>query len=384
MTVGVLTTSFPRRAGDFAGSFFEDAVRALAAGGETVEVIAAGDGKSDEGGDVAGVAGARVWRVPPAQGARGPALFYGAGAPEALEQGGPAVWLQAVGFWAGLCERLRRRAPGWDRIVAHWLLPCGLAARACAPHLPLATHAHSGDVALLERLPGGRSLARHLAEGDADIQFASNDLLDRFARLAGRRVGRVMVRRLGRAHDSPGAFDAGHARRMEARRTLRLHHRTVLSVGRLVPVKGFDVLVRAAALAGAAASAPATVVILGDGPERQRLQAMAQRLNVDLRLPGFVARQEVPTWMAAADLYVQPSRRLRSGRTEGLPVATLEALSMGIPVVASATGGLGELPHAPPRLRLIPADNPVALAACLAPAPYDVGQSASKTDDAYG
>jgi glycosyltransferase involved in cell wall biosynthesis len=192
-----------------------------------------------------------------------------------------------------------------------------------------------------------------------------------------------MARRLGRTDDSHASFDAARARRMETRRALRLHGRTVLSVGRLVPVKGFDVLVRAAALAGAAASAPATVVILGDGPERHRLQAMAQRLNVDLRLPGFVDRQDVPSWMAAADLYVQPSRRLRSGRTEGLPVATLEALSMGIPVVASATGGLGELPQAPPRLRLVPADNPAALAACLAPGPYpfDVGQPASKTDE---
>jgi glycosyltransferase involved in cell wall biosynthesis len=62
---------------------------------------------------------------------------------------------------------------------------------------------------------------------------------------------------------------------------------------------------------------------------------------------------------------VQPSRPLPSGRTEGLPVATLEALSLGLPVVASATGGLRELPHAPPRLRLIPADDPAALAACL-------------------
>lgn len=372
MTVGVLTTSFPRHAGDFAGSFVEDAVRALAAAGESVEVISAGDGRRVEEAEAKAACvvgpGVRVWRVDASRGHHGPALFYGAGAPEALEQGGPGVWLQAVGFWAGLCERLRERAPKWDRIVAHWLVPCGLAARACAPHLPLTGYAHSGDIALLERLPAGRSLARGLAKGAVDILFASNDLLERFARLAGERVGRVMSRGARHADLAHAPLDPDSAERLEARRALRFDCRTVLSVGRLVPVKGFDVLVRAAALASAGASAPATVVILGDGPERPRLEAMARRLKVDLRLPGFVERQDVPRWMAAADLYVQPSRRLISGRTEGLPVATLEALSIGLPVVASATGGLRELRYTSPRLRLVPADDPMALAACLAPA----------------
>ena len=164
---------------------------------------------------------------------------------------------------------------------------------------------------------------------------------------------------------SPVGAVVDPAHRLAARRSLRFDGHTLLSVGRLVPIKGFDVLVRAAALAGERRGAP-SVVILGDGPERERLAALARRLGVPLRLPGFVARQDVSRWMTAADLYVQPSRRLASGRTEGLPVATLEALSLGLPVVASATGGLSELPHGAPRLRLVPADDPAALAAALA------------------
>jgi len=365
MSVGVLTTSFPRHSGDFAGSFVADSVGALSAAGAEVDVIAADDGAGAAegvlrpcpepylGGRV------RVWRVPAAV-TEGPRLFYGDGAPEALERGGAGVWGQAAAFWAGLCERLRARAGGWERIEAHWLVPCALAARAVTPSLPLTVHAHSGDVALLERLPAGAALARYLARGTRDILFASEDLRVRFGRLAGAMVGRVMPRRLPAP---PIAVDP--ARRREARRTLRLDGHTLLSVGRLVPIKGFDVLVRAAALAGDRGPAP-TVVILGDGPERSRLTAMAGRLGVDLRLPGFVQRQDVPRWMTAADLYVQPSRRLASGRTEGLPVATLEALSLGVPVIASATGGLSELPHAAPHLRLVPADDPAALAALLA------------------
>jgi glycosyltransferase involved in cell wall biosynthesis len=360
VTVGVLTTSFPRHPDDFAGCFVEDAVRAVAASGAAVEVIAAGDARSaplerrpDLGAEVT------VRRIAVGRAHATTPLFYGPGAPEALEQGGTEVWGQAVRFWDGFCRALRARASNWTRAEAHWLVPCALAARAVAPWLPCRAYAHSGDVALLERLPGGASLARYLARAGGQFSFASNDLRERFFRLAPNLGG------ISEAGDSIGAMpNASVLDREQARLALNLRGRTLLSVGRLVPIKGFDVLVRAAAIA-APENPPTTVVILGDGPERARLTELAHRLKVDLRLPGFVARAEVARWMAGADLYVQPSRPLRSGRTEGLPVATREALSVGLPVVASATGGLAELPHAAPLLRLVRPGDHTALAVCL-------------------
>jgi glycosyltransferase involved in cell wall biosynthesis len=384
--VGVLTTSYPRWHGDFAGSFVEDAVRKLRAAGDEVEVVAAGPACESAGDvdDEIAHQGVRRIALPSCahQRAGTPGLFYGSGAPEALEQGGPAVWLEAGAFWARFCDVIRGSAHRWTRIQAHWLVPCGLAARAVAPQLPIEIHAHSGDVALLERLPGGGALARFIVGHEAPgptVIFASSNLQDRFARLVGRSVGQ------DRSVEVRGASDPGDAprdpgARARAREVLGLGRggRTVLSVGRLVPIKGYDVLVRAFAeasfraaatrplgpVADADASRP-TLVIVGDGPERPRLERLAAQLAVDLRLPGFVPRQEVATWMAGADLYVQPSRPLRSGRTEGLPVATLEALAAGLPVLASATGGLAELPYGPPRLRLVPPGDPMALAACL-------------------
>jgi glycosyltransferase involved in cell wall biosynthesis len=348
MTTGVVTTSFPRWPGDFAGCFVEDAVRVTAAGGAFVEVIAAGPAPNAAAPlgwcrlDLAPQV--RVFRVPVPAAPGHPGLFYDVGAPEILERGGVTAWAQSFFFWTGLCRLIRDRARGgaWNRIVAHWLVPCALAARAVAPHLPLTAYAHSGDVALLERFPGGAALARRLVHELDDVIFASDDLRRRFGRLAGRPVGRVAEHPVHLGATAP-PVDA--VQREIARSSLGVTGRSILSVGRLVPIKGFDVLVRAAALAGAATDeAPLTVIILGDGPERARLHDAARRLNVDLRLPGFVSRVDVRRWMTAADLYVQPSLRLASGRTEGLPTATLEALAAGLVVVASATGGLGELP----------------------------------------
>lgn len=98
----------------------------------------------------------------------------------------------------------------------------------------------------------------------------------------------------------------------------------VLSVARLSPEKGIDVLIQAAQ--GRAWS----TVIVGDGPERRHLEALG-----DATFLG--AREDIPLLMSAADLYCQPSR------AEGLGLAVIEAMAAGLAVVASDVGGLPEL-----------------------------------------
>jgi glycosyltransferase involved in cell wall biosynthesis len=359
VTTGVLTTSFPRWPHDFAGCFVEDDVRARAARGDSLEVIAAGPPGASAGavaGSTARATSARPDLLPlirvmrlhlpgSAEGEGPPPLFFGQGAPETLEASGSAGWVQAALFWAALCREVRERAPRWSDVVAHWLVPSALAARIAAPWLPLTAYAHSGDVALLERLPGGPSVARLLAREARELVFASADLQRRFSRLCGFAVGSVG----GQSWQNPRAPTRSLHRAGEGEAQSR--QRTLLSVGRLVPIKGFDILLRALArlggrfehAAGAVGRNTFRLVILGDGPERVRLQETARRLDLDLVMPGTVGRDEVARWMSAADLYVQPSRRLKTGRTEGLPVATLEALSVGVPVIVSRTGGLAEL-----------------------------------------
>ena len=117
----------------------------------------------------------------------------------------------------------------------------------------------------------------------------------------------------------------------------------MLAVGRLVAIKGHDVLVRAVSRLPPALRP--TLVILGEGDRREALVALARARGVDLRLPGEVPPATVQAWLALADVFVHPSRAL-DGRTEGQPVAVREALAAGVPVVASASGGIPELPGA--------------------------------------
>jgi teichuronic acid biosynthesis glycosyltransferase TuaC len=329
--IGVVTTSYPRDEADFAGSFVRARVQQLVGGGAEVEVVAAGSRTT--------AVGVPDW-----------GLFAGAGAPEALEGGGRAA-VAAIGFSAALIATIQARAHRWSAVESHWLAPCGLAATLA--RVPHRAFAHGGDVALLERVPGGRSLARYLGRS-ATFVFASADLRRRFERLCGFAVQAEVA-----AAPIDAALFAARRDRVELRRRLGCEGPVVLGVGRLVPVKGWDVLVRAAVRL----PAPVTVVLAGAGPESGALAARAAG-RVALRLLGAIDRAAVADWMAAADVYVQPSRVLPGGRSEGTPVAVREALVSGLPVVATRTGGLAELQH--PALTLVPPDDPAALAAAVA------------------
>jgi glycosyltransferase involved in cell wall biosynthesis len=344
--IGVITTSYPRGPQDWAGGFVRERVRLLRAAGHAVEVIAAGD-PTRSGPDEPGVT--RVG---------GGGLFYGAGAPEVLERGG-AAWLQGLAFSARLAELAAARLSHWTALESHWLIPSALIGCAIAGARPHRAYAHGGDVALLERLPGGPSLARVLARSGASFIFASAELRARFARLAG-------VDPPAQVEPAPFESAAFVARTPERRRLMRQRlgcsGPTLLGVGRLVPVKGWDILLRAV-LRLPRAGRP-RIVLLGDGPERLALAARAARSNLDLHLPGAVERATVADWLAAADLYAQPSVLLPNGRGEGTPLAVREALAVGVPVIASAVGGLGELAH--PALTLIPPARPDLLARAIA------------------
>ena len=104
------------------------------------------------------------------------------------------------------------------------------------------------------------------------------------------------------------------------------------TVARFDPVKGLDVLLRA--LPGLAARAPAAqLLIVGDGPERERLHALAREVDPGGRVVFAGAVPDAARLLPLVDLYVTASRR------EGLPLAVLEAMACGLPVLATRVPG---------------------------------------------
>ncbi len=326
----LLTTSFPRHAADPAGSFVAGQAAALSAQNLRVRVLAPHAEWAPPGIEVVSYGG----RAPDH------------GWPEALESSPGRTMFQAVDATRRLMRAACRVALPEEVLVAHWLAPCGLAALRVSACNGVVAWSHGGDLALLERLPVGRTLARHLDAGAATLAFVSDDLRHRFQRLLGRpRRTDLVVAPMG---VSPPEPDPATMRRL---RTLAGGRPIVATVGRQVPIKGLDVLERA--LRGL----DVAWLAAGEGPS---VPPVAHALGVlDPR-----ARDAL---LAVADVFVQPSRVL-NGRTEGAPVAVLEALASGVPVVATRTGGLSEVASG---ARLVPPEDPTALAAAISAAVRD-------------
>jgi colanic acid/amylovoran biosynthesis glycosyltransferase len=117
----------------------------------------------------------------------------------------------------------------------------------------------------------------------------------------------------------------------------------ILHVGRLVEKKGTRLLIEA--LAAIAAAVPkASLVVIGDGPDRRRLERQARRLGLLERVQflGALSPDAVRAWMRRAWLLAAPSITARDGDAEGLPTVICEAAAVGLPVVASAHSGIKE------------------------------------------
>ena len=164
------------------------------------------------------------------------------------------------------------------------------------------------------------------------------------------------------------AADPGQAKELR-QRAGAADRPLILSVGGIEPRKGSDTLVQAIAALKNAGRDPVLAVVGGHSfqdyrPYRDRvlasLPSLGLRLDDDVVLVGTVPDAELPAWYAAADVLAFPSTK------EGWGLAVLEAMSAGLPVVASDLPVFGEYLTSGRDALLVPVDDPAALATGLA------------------
>jgi glycosyltransferase involved in cell wall biosynthesis len=219
---------------------------------------------------------------------------------------------------------LRRRT--YDVVHAHWIIPQGLLAALLLPRrrIPFICTAHGGDLFALQSR-GFRWLRRLVAARAACVTVVSRYMRDVLER-EGLPGGRIEVASMGVDLESRFAPVAGVAREPQR----------LVFVGRLVEKKGVTVLIDA--FARLRATHPATrLTIVGDGPERARLERQAADLGLGAWVEFLGARPqtELPALYSRAAIAVVPSIVDRVGDQEGLGLVTLEAIGCGCAVVAS-------------------------------------------------
>jgi teichuronic acid biosynthesis glycosyltransferase TuaC len=295
--------------GDAAGHFVEAEVLERRAAGDSVLVFA--PGISQPGDPERGLI-----RVP----SRG--LFGTPGAVARFREN-PLRGIGAVELVLRAPRLLHQLGP-FDEIVAHWLIPSAWPI-ACSGRGRLEAVAHGSDVRLLAKLPTAlrRHIGRRLLEAGARVRCVSEHVRAGLLAAAPELAPRIVV--------APSPFELpvlpGRTE-LRARLGVDSGKRLVVVVARLVPDKRVDV-----ALA-ATAELPATqVVVVGDGPLRERLR----RRHPEVRFTGELPRPEALRWIAAADVLISASL------LEGAPTAIREARALGTPVVACEAGSLAQL-----------------------------------------
>jgi teichuronic acid biosynthesis glycosyltransferase TuaC len=288
--IAFVTTSWPANEGDPAGHFVRAHAREFERRGHEVVVVAPRPG------------GAFGW----------PGIA-------ARLRSHPVSALDAARWVIVATRQVVRLAP--NHVVAHWAVPSGwpigTAARA-----PLQVVSHGGDVRLLTALPrlARHAIVRTLATRATSWSFASEallrDLLDALDRPTRTLVGCVAVVQAP-ALEIPDVTEAISKLRLDLGTA-----RVAVCVARLVRTKRVDRVIEHVAQTDTLD----TLVVVGDGPERARLEQLACDWRVDTRFVGTVARPEALAWIGSAHVL------LHASETEGLSTVVREAQALGTPV----------------------------------------------------
>jgi glycosyltransferase involved in cell wall biosynthesis len=356
--VVMITTSYPRFAGDGIGSFIAPIAKGVAARGHDVHLVAPWHPEIRLPDEQDGVR-FHFYKYPPLT--RSSAWGYATGlkADTALR---PAAWATAPIAFAWGCVKARQVAARYGATVlhAHWVIPNGVIAAASARGRPFIVSLHGSDVFVAERSGVAGRGAKYAFDRAGWITACSDDLRARAITL-GARETRIDTVPYG--VDS-ARFAPSAEVRAAVRRELGIGDSPfVFTAGRLVRKKGFEYLIDAASALDSVAGL--RVGIAGGGDRQEERAARAAPLGDRVMLLGNRSQDEIARLCAAADIIVVPSVRDDAGNVDGLPNFALEALASATPVIASQAGGLPQAIEDGVTGRLVPERDAQAIAASI-------------------
>jgi L-malate glycosyltransferase len=224
---------------------------------------------------------------------------------------------------------------GLDVLHVHYALPHAVCAYLAVQMLPpgalrTVTTLHGTDITLVGVQPSFHKITRFSIE-KSDRVTAVSDFLRRmtFASFGVEKPIEVIHNFVDHDRFRPGTGPAGHLPFVGQGRRIVMH------ASNFRPVKNVPTVIRT--FAGIAAQVPANLVLLGDGPERWHAQDLARSFNLQDRVFFLGVQERIEELLPLADLFLLPSAH------ESFGLVALEAMSCGVPVIATSRGGTSEL-----------------------------------------
>lgn len=149
-------------------------------------------------------------------------------------------------------------------------------------------------------------------------------------------------------HNAIGREFEVTASKETAKKILNLEGKIITTIGRLIPLKGIDKLIEITKELN-----DTKLLIIGDGPEKENLRQLVKSINIEDRVifKGEIPRNKMPLYLKASDIFILNSE------AEGSPQVILEAMSVGVPIIATKVGGIPEIIENEKDSLLIEPDN---------------------------
>ena len=329
LKITIFTTSYPRFRGDGTAPFIQSIAQGLKRRGHEVEVVAPYDILVDFEHNYDDILVHRFRYAPKKE-------WHIMGHARATEADVKLKFLAYLLLPLFFCYafytlfRVARQQKS-DIIYAHWALPGGLVA-ACVSMItgiPFILSLHGSDVYVAKKNPLFGLTARFVFKKAAFVSACSPEL-------------RAKAMSLGASPKSfvlPYGVDVNF---FTTRTDLSARPLSIVSVGRLVYKKGFEKLITA--FQSVVKQYPqAHLTIAGGGPLLENLSDLVISLGLEsvVSLVGNISWEQIPDFLHSADIFALPSIHDAFGNVDGLPNVLLEAMSCGLPIVASNVGGVG-------------------------------------------
>jgi len=235
------------------------------------------------------------------------------------------IFLVPFLFFA-LYFKLKKILPYYDIVHAHWLIPQGIIQQFFST--PYILTGHGGDVTSINKCLF-RKLKRNAMKRASYLTSVSSHLKEEMEKIYA--TDKVEVISMGCDLKKYGSQN--RVKNMFQQDDKKV----ILFVGRMVEKKGLKYLLKAME------NIDALLVVVGDGPEKEKLVKLAEVHKEKVLFVGSKTQDELRTIFASCDIFCIPSVKAKDGDQEGLPVVLIEAMASGLPVIGSRCGGISEL-----------------------------------------